>query len=78
MPRHYFSRDDLLMFEPGDPDDLAEKILFVYSHPEATREIVRKGRAIYQSHSWRFQRETLTVIYAELAGRSRRAAVHAK
>lgn len=65
--RDYFAPDGLLMFEPGDPGDLARKIDFVYSQPKETAEIVRKGYAVYEKHNWTIQKEKLLRIYEELS-----------
>ena len=65
--RDYFAPDGLLMFEPGDPGDLARKIDFVYSHPDETAEVVRKGYAVYEKHNWTIQKEKLLRIYEELS-----------
>jgi len=54
------------LFDPGNSDDLAEKIYFVYANPEETKEIVRKGYEIYERHCWKIQKEVLIKIYDDL------------
>jgi glycosyltransferase involved in cell wall biosynthesis len=61
--RDYFTQENLLLFDPGNFDDLAEKIYFVYANPEKAREMVRKGYEIYERHCWRIQKEVLLKIY---------------
>jgi glycosyltransferase involved in cell wall biosynthesis len=65
--RDYFTRDSLLMFDPGNSKDLAEKIYFVFTNPEETSEIIRKGYDVYEKHCWRIQRATLVGIYDRLS-----------
>jgi glycosyltransferase involved in cell wall biosynthesis len=51
--KDYFSPEQLLMFEPGNVEDLAAKILWVKEHPEATRGFVERGIEVYRQHLWR-------------------------
>jgi glycosyltransferase involved in cell wall biosynthesis len=55
----YFGEDDLIFFELGDADDLARKIEFVHSHPGYVAETVKRGQAVYLSHTWGRERLTL-------------------
>jgi glycosyltransferase involved in cell wall biosynthesis len=55
----YFADDDLIFFEVGNTDDLVRKIQFAYSHPTEVAETVKRGQAIYVSHSWQRQRSAL-------------------
>ena len=48
----YFSDDDMLFFEPGNADDLAAKIGWVYQHPSETQSLLEKGRKVYARYSW--------------------------
>jgi glycosyltransferase involved in cell wall biosynthesis len=64
--RDYFNTNNLLMFDPGNSDDLAKKIYFVYANHEETRQIVQKGFEIYERHCWRTQKEVLIKIYNDL------------
>ncbi len=56
----YFGDNDLIFFELGNPDDLARKIEFAYSHPVEVAETVKRGQAVYLSHTW--SRERLTLL----------------
>jgi glycosyltransferase involved in cell wall biosynthesis len=62
----YFGDDDLIFFDVGNADDLARKIEFAYSHPAEVAETVKRGQAIYVSHSWSRQRITLLNAIGEL------------
>jgi glycosyltransferase involved in cell wall biosynthesis len=68
--RDYFTREDILLFEPGSPDDLAQRIHAVYSDPERTRTIVRNGYGVFEKHRWALQREVLLRTYDDLLRRS--------
>jgi glycosyltransferase involved in cell wall biosynthesis len=62
----YFGDDDLIFFELGDADDLARKIAFAYSHPGYVAETVKRGQAVYLSHTWSRERLTLLNSIGEL------------
>jgi glycosyltransferase involved in cell wall biosynthesis len=62
----YFGDDDLIFFELGDADDLARKIAFAYSHPGYVAETVKRGQAVYLSHTWSRERLTLLNSISEL------------
>jgi len=56
----YFGDNDLIFFELGNADDLARKIEFAYAHPFYVAETVKRGHAVYLSHTW--SRERLTLL----------------
>jgi glycosyltransferase involved in cell wall biosynthesis len=62
----YFGDKDLIFFELGDADDLARQIEFAYSHPVDVAETVKRGQAIYLSHTWSRERLTLLNSIGEL------------
>lgn len=62
----YFGDNDLIFFELGDADDLARKIEFAYSHPIDVAETVKRGQAVYLSHTWTRERLGLLNSIAEL------------
>ena len=62
----YFSDESLLFFEPGNSQDLARRIEYVFSHPAEVIEIVKRGQEVYQEHSWRTERPRLAGLVAGL------------
>jgi len=62
----YFGDKDLIFFELGDADDLARQIGFAYSHPVDIAETVKRGQAVYLSHTWSRERLTLLNSIGEL------------
>ena len=54
--RDYFNEHQLIYFRPGDIDDLAAKILWVYNHPAEAAAVVERGREVYQKHLWPVER----------------------
>lgn len=62
----YFADDALFFFELGNAEDLAEKIQYVYGHPEETFETARRGQAVYLEHCWPVERQRLTARVATL------------
>lgn len=62
----YFGDNDLIFFELGDADDLARKIEFAFSHPTEVAETVKRGQAVYLSHTWSRERLGLLNSISEL------------
>jgi len=62
----YFGDDDLIFFEVGNADDLARKIEFVFFHPAEVAETVKRGQAVYRSHTWSRERLTMLNSISEL------------
>ena len=62
----YFKEDELVFFEPGDVEDLARKIEWVYRHPDETRSILARGRKVYEEHSWDLERGRFTGLVKRL------------
>jgi glycosyltransferase involved in cell wall biosynthesis len=62
----YFGDNDLIFFQLGDADDLARKIEFAYSHPVDVAETVKRGQAVYLSHTWSRERLGLLNSIGEL------------
>jgi glycosyltransferase involved in cell wall biosynthesis len=62
----YFRKESLLFFEPGNADDLARQIEYVYLHPGEVRDIVEKGQEVYLSHRWEHERASLLGFVSEL------------
>jgi glycosyltransferase involved in cell wall biosynthesis len=68
----YFREDEIIFFQLGDAVSLADRIRFVHANPEAVREIVERGQAIYRSHLWREERGRLIQLMDELIAPSGR------
>jgi glycosyltransferase involved in cell wall biosynthesis len=64
----YFDETSLIMFEPGDAGELAEKILHAYRNPEETAAIASRGRAVYRAHTWQEERMRLIALVTRLVG----------
>jgi glycosyltransferase involved in cell wall biosynthesis len=54
--KDYFSEDQLLMFEPGNVDDLTARILWIREHPDAARDLVTRGLEVYRQYLWQKER----------------------
>jgi glycosyltransferase involved in cell wall biosynthesis len=64
----YFGAQDLIFFELGTAADLAAKIEFASTQPDAVREIMQRGQAIYQAHRWSREKENFLNCVGELLG----------
>jgi glycosyltransferase involved in cell wall biosynthesis len=58
----YFQDGSLVFFELGSAADLADKIIYVFSHPDDVTEIVERGQEVYQQHKWSSERLRLTSL----------------
>ncbi len=68
----YFGDDEILFFEPGNVDDLARQILWVYENPAATRSLVERGRKVYEGHSWELEGSRFTGLVRKLLATAER------
>jgi glycosyltransferase involved in cell wall biosynthesis len=62
----YFGPSDLVYFELGDVNDLAAKILYVYSEPEAVAASLARARHIYRNHCWDQERRRFLELASDL------------
>jgi len=62
----YFSNGSLLFFEPGNADELAQKIEYVASHRGEAIAIAERGQQVYLAHTWHQERQTLVNLVGDL------------
>jgi glycosyltransferase involved in cell wall biosynthesis len=62
----YFTPDSLLFFEPGDSEDLADKIEYVASHAIEAIAIAERGQQVYQRHTWQQEKQTFVSLVVNL------------
>lgn len=62
----YFGEDSLLFFEPGNCDDLARQIAYVFSHPAEVGEIVRRGQEVLRLNAWAGEKQRYLQIVSDL------------
>lgn len=62
----YFGPESLIFFEPGNADDLARKLAYVFTHPMDAHEAVKRGRDVLQKHSWANERQRFLDLVAHL------------
>jgi glycosyltransferase involved in cell wall biosynthesis len=55
----YFSPDSLYFFESGNAEQLAEKMVEVYSQPRRAIETAERGQQVFLAHSWQEERQAL-------------------
>ena len=58
----YFNENSLYLFEPGDPNNLKQAILDVYSGKDTHGKILERGIAVCNEHSWKLQRKHLVEL----------------
>jgi glycosyltransferase involved in cell wall biosynthesis len=64
----YFAPEDLLFFELGNADDLAQKLEYAFTHPEEVSRIVRRAQEVYLDHRWSSERERFLNVLDDLLG----------
>lgn len=52
----YFKSNEIIFFTPGDIEDLAEKMIHIFRHPQETSEVIKRGQAVYRDHRWSEER----------------------
>jgi glycosyltransferase involved in cell wall biosynthesis len=62
----YFSEDSVIYFEPGDVDDLADKIYAVYAHPGDARARAANANDIYDTHRWEREHKKYVGVFRDL------------
>jgi glycosyltransferase involved in cell wall biosynthesis len=66
--RDYLGKDSLLFFEPGNSENLADRIEYAFSHRAETTEMVKQGQKVYREHSWPNERAQLVRFVSGLFG----------
>ncbi len=64
--RDYFSPEQLLMFEPGNVDDLVSKILWANTHPKDVQALVERGLQVYRQNRWQGEKARFLKHVADL------------
>ena len=62
----YFTKDSLLLFEPGNADDIARRLEFAANHYQEAQSIAARGQQTYLQHSWKQERATLIQLVSTL------------
>jgi glycosyltransferase involved in cell wall biosynthesis len=66
----YFDQKSLFFFEPGNAEDLAHTIEFVFSHTREAAEMAERGQKVYAEHVWSREKHTLVELVSRLLCRS--------
>ena len=62
----YFDDQSLIFFELGNPEDLARKIEYIFTHPHKVVDIIRQGQEVHRTHAWREEKARLTSQVSDL------------
>ena len=49
---YYFNDKQICFYKPEDVNDLADKIIFLYNHPERRKELSKNAFEYIQQHNW--------------------------
>ena len=72
----YFDERSLILFDPGNAEDLARKIAFSASHTNDVMETTRRGQQIYLNHTWDREREVFVDLVTGLFAKTRGNSTH--
>jgi glycosyltransferase involved in cell wall biosynthesis len=64
--QRYFGEDALYMFEPGNVEECAERLLEVYHHPQDVEKRIKLSQEALKSFSWGKQKEVYLKIIASI------------
>jgi len=64
--RDYFTDRQIVYFEPGNVDDLAARLLWVWEHPTECRELVSQGLQVYERHLWPEEKKHFHALVSQL------------
>ncbi len=62
----YFGEDEILFFEAGNFQDLAAQIKWAFQNPAGLEQRLKKGRAIYEQHSWQVEEKRFADLVTNL------------
>jgi glycosyltransferase involved in cell wall biosynthesis len=64
----YFAEDALVFFEPGSDEDLADKLRWVFAHPDEMEARVERAVETYETYRWERERKKYLGVYHSLLG----------
>ena len=62
----YFPEDSVVFFEPGNDDDLSDKLRYVFAHPEEMAGRVERCSEIYETYRWGREKRKYVGLYNSL------------
>lgn len=68
--RDYFSREEIIFFQPEDVNDLTQKMQFVFANPGELNEIIRRGQVVYRAHRWNAEQSKFQRVVCELINKN--------
>jgi len=66
----YFPDDSIVFFEPGSDEDLADKLRYVFAHPDEMRARVDSATEIYETYRWEREKRKYLGVYHSLLSSS--------
>ena len=66
--RSYFGDDEVVYFEPGDPRDLAEKVVALLTDEQLRADVVARSRRVYDEVGWERSAEVYLRLVDGLVG----------
>jgi glycosyltransferase involved in cell wall biosynthesis len=64
----YAADDTLLFFEPGNAEDLAERLRWAARHPDELAAQVARASQLYEKHRWEREKNAYLGAYGDLTG----------
>ncbi len=64
--RDYFGPEDIVLFEAGSVEDLAQRIRWVHDHREEVAQTIERGREVYRRNLWSAEKARFVKQVSEL------------
>jgi glycosyltransferase involved in cell wall biosynthesis len=62
----YFPEDSLVFFEPGNDEDLADRLRYVFAHPAEMDARIEHASQIYETYRWEREKKKYLAVYHSL------------
>lgn len=67
---HYFSNTVVMFYEPGDPADMADKMVTVYSDAPLRGRLVSEAARCVEANRWELRQQDYLSLVDRLVGRA--------
>jgi glycosyltransferase involved in cell wall biosynthesis len=62
----YIPEDAVFYFKPGNEVDMAEKVVYLWDHPDIVKRKMDRAMSLFPLYTWQAERQKLIQIYRGL------------
>jgi glycosyltransferase involved in cell wall biosynthesis len=62
----YIPEDAVFYFEPENPEDMAEKVVFLWNHPDIVKRKMENAKKLFPLYTWKEEKSKLVQFYREI------------